>query len=309
MSAAISTDIRSKLLDSGGLQIDKLPMLQMIFERMATMCADGVRPLTSSQAHLQLSKVEARRIGGALEEYEGKAIVAVFQAPAWDSPVLIGVDRGFIFTMIDLLFGADGSEPPVDDQRDYSALEMRLALTLLERAARALQASLAPISAVQLKFERLETRTDFTPSGQCNDRAVAAKFQLRALDRGGEMFVIIPQAALAPMREALSRAISGESGAGDPAWARQIRSEVRKTTVSLRAVLEERTITLGEASNFKIGQVLQLQATPASRIKLEGSEQPLFWCNLGQGDGGVYNLRIEDPFDHEQEFLNDILAR
>jgi flagellar motor switch protein FliM len=52
-----------------------------------------------------------------------------------------------------------------------------------------------------------------------------------------------------------------------------------------------------------------LQATPASRVKLEGSEQPLFWCSLGQAEGGVYNLRIEDPFDHEQEFLNDILSR
>ena len=38
----------SILLDGGGLQIDQLPMLQIIFERMATMCADGVRPLASS---------------------------------------------------------------------------------------------------------------------------------------------------------------------------------------------------------------------------------------------------------------------
>ena len=101
MSTAISTDIRSILLDGGGLQIDKLPMLQIIFERMATMCADGVRPLASSQVHLQLSKVEAGRIGETLETYEGNAIVGVFHAPAWDSHVLVGFDRAFIFTMID----------------------------------------------------------------------------------------------------------------------------------------------------------------------------------------------------------------
>src|SRR5436190_6859277 len=165
MSTAISTDIRSILLDGGGLQIDKLPMLQIIFERMETMCADGVRPLTSSQAHLQLSRIDVGRTGETLEAYEGNAIIGVFHAPAWDSHVLVGLDRALIFTTIEMLFGADGSEPPVDDQRSYSVIEMRIAATLLEQAASALQASFALVSDALFKFERLETRTDFTPAG------------------------------------------------------------------------------------------------------------------------------------------------
>jgi flagellar motor switch protein FliM len=78
--------------------------------------------------------------------------------------------------------------------------------------------------------------------------------------------------------------------------------------VPLRVVLEERMVTLGEAAEFKVGQVLELQATPHGRIKLEGNEQPLFWCELGQSDG-VYNIRIDDVFDPEQEFISDILGR
>jgi flagellar motor switch protein FliM len=73
-------------------------------------------------------------------------------------------------------------------------------------------------------------------------------------------------------------------------------------------VLEERHVTLGEVTELKVGQVLKLQATPKSRVKLESQDQPLFWCQLGQSEG-TYKLRIEDVFDHEQEFYNDVLSR
>lgn len=300
-------DIRTMLLDAAGPSVDKLPMLKVIFDQMAMLSADSLRQFAASEASYSVASVESGRIGDIVEPYEGNAVAGVFQSPGWDSHIIIGFDRAFIFTMIEALFGADGSEPPVDDERSFSTIEVRIAQMLLEQAARALQASFAPFSDTPFKFERLETRMDFAVIGRRNNVAVAAKFLLQALDRGGEMFVVIPQSALAPMRQVLSRVVSNESNAVDPVWSRQIRGEVQKTSVSLRAVLEERTVTLAEVANMKVGQILQLQANPDSRIKVESKEQALFWCKLGQSDGS-YKLRIEDFFDREQEFVNDILS-
>lgn len=308
MAEPAKTDIRDMLLDAAGLSLDKLPMLQIIFDRMATFCADSLRQLAASESYYSLSNVESGRIGDMLEMYDNNAVAGIFHAPAWDNHLIVGFDRDFIFTMVEVLFGADGSEPPVDDERAFSTIEMRIAQTLFEQAGQALKAAFALVSDTTFKFERLETRMDFAVIGRRNNMAVAGKFLLQAINRGGEMFVIIPQSALTPMRQVLSRVISGESNVVDPAWAKQIRTETQKTAVQLRAVLEERPITLDEVAHLKIGQVLQLQATPHSRVKLEGSKQPLFWCELGQAEG-AYNLRIEDVYDHDQEFMNDILAR
>lgn len=303
-----SNDIKGMLLDAAGLSLDKVPMLQIVFDRLATSCADSLRQLAAEQSFFSLSGVDSGRTGDILEEYDAKAVAGIFHAPSWDNRVVVGFDRGFIFAMVELLFGADGSEPAVEDERGFSAVELSIAQTLFEQLGRALQASFAPVSDTPFKFERLETRMDFAVIGRRSDMAVAAKFGLQVLGRGGEMFVVIPQSALTPMRQVLSRVISGESTAGDPNWERQIRTEVRKTVVSLRAVLEERSITLGEVADLRVGQVLELQASARSRVKLEGSEQPLFWCELGQADG-LYNLRIDDVFNHEQEFMNDLLSR
>jgi len=309
MSTSTSaTDIRDRLLDAAGLSLDRLPMLHVIFDRMTTFCADHLRHLAASPMYYSLSEIESGRIGDILEMYEANAIAGVFHVPEWDSHVLVGFDRDFVFTMVEVLLGSDGSEPPVDEERGFSSIELRLAQAIFEQVGKALQASFALVVDTPFKFERLETRMDFAVIGRRNNQSVVAKFLLQALNRGGEMFVIIPQSVLNPMRQTLGRVLSGDSSTRDPRWAKQIANEVKKTEVTLKAVLEERHLTLGEITNLKVGQILELQATPRSRVKLEGNDQGLFWCHVGKADGS-YVLRIDEHIDQEQEFIDDVLSR
>jgi flagellar motor switch protein FliM len=307
-ASSSATDIRDRLLDAAGLSLDRLPMLHVIFDRMTTFCADHLRHLAASPMYYSLSEVESGRIGDILEMYEANAIAGVFHVPEWDSHILVGFDRDFIFTMVEVLLGSDGSEPPVDEERGFSNIELRLAQAIFEQVGKALQASFALVADTPFKFERLETRMDFAVIGRRNNQSVVAKFLLQALNRGGEMFVIIPQSVLNPMRQTLARVLSGDSSTRDPRWAKQIATEVQRTEVTLKAVLEERYLTLGEIADLKVGQVLELQATPRSRVKLEGNEQALFWCHVGKAEGS-YVLRVDDYVDQEQEFIDNVLSR
>jgi flagellar motor switch protein FliM len=307
-ASSSATDIRDRLLDAAGLSLDRLPMLHVIFDRMTTFCADHLRHLAASPMYYSLSEVESGRIGDILEMYEANAIAGVFHVPEWDSHILVGFDRDFIFTMVEVLLGSDGSEPPVDEERSFSNIELRLAQAIFEQVGKALQASFALVADTPFKFERLETRMDFAVIGRRNNQSVVAKFLLQALNRGGEMFVIIPQSVLNPMRQTLARVLSGDSSTRDPRWAKQIATEVQRTEVTLKAVLEERYLTLGEIADLKVGQVLELQATPRSRVKLEGNEQALFWCHVGKAEGS-YVLRVDDYVDQEQEFIDNVLSR
>ncbi|MDQ0317584.1 flagellar motor switch protein FliM [Amorphus orientalis] len=306
-SQARGDNIRDMLLDAAGLSLDRLPMLHVIFDRVSTYCADGLRQLAASQCYYSMSHIENGRIGDVLEEYEGNAVVGVFHAPGWDSHVIVGFDRDFVFTMVEALFGSDGSEPPIDDERAFTNIELSICRALFEMVGKAMKESFSLVTDTTFKFERLETRLDFAVIGRRNNQSVVAKFLLQAINRGGEMFVMIPQSALTPMRQTLARAFTGDSSVRDATWVKQIQTEVQKTTVTLNAILESRKISLEEISNLKVGQVLQLSATPKTQVKLEGNNQPLFWCQLGQADG-VYKLRIEDMVDREQEFYDDILS-
>ncbi|KFG66954.1 FliM/FliN family flagellar motor switch protein [Microvirga sp. BSC39] len=303
-----ANDIRDMLLDSAGLSLDRLPMLHVIFDRMTTSCAEHLRHMAASPMYYSLSGLESGRVSEILEMYEANAVAGIFHAPEWDSHILIGFDRDFIYTMVEVLFGSDGSEAPVEEARGFSTIELRMAQTLFEQVAKALQASFALVADTKFKLERIETRMDFAVIGRRNNQAVAAKFLLQALNRGGEMFVVIPQSVLNPMRKVLSRVVSSESSGRDPRWMKQIATEVKKTEVTLKAVLEERFLSLGEIADLKVGDVIELQATPRSRVKLEGNHQGLFWCNIGQSEG-TYVLKVDEHIDQEKEFLDDVLPR
>ena len=297
--------ISDRLLDAAGITIDRLPMLHVVFDRVATYCADGLRRLSASPSYFSVSNIEGGRMGDVLEAYESNAVAGMYHAVDWDTRILVGFDRDFIFTMVEVLFGSDGSEPPVNEERAFSNIEMRVAQSLFEEAGKALQAAFAPVSRTSLKLERVETRMDFAIIGRRNNQAVVAKILIMALGRGGEMFVIIPQSALSPMRRSLAHVVSSDVGPADPRWSKQMQNEVQRTSVTLRAVLEEQLIDLGEVADFHVGQVLELQATPNTPVRLECNGQPLFQCQLGQS-AGAYTLRVDDVVDPDQEFINDL---
>ena len=220
----------------------------------------------------------------------------------------MGFDRDFIFTMVEVLLGSDGSEPPLDEERSFSNIEMRIAQRLFEQIGKAMQSAFALVADTPFKLERTELRMDFAVIGRRNNQAVAAKFLLQALNRGGEMFIVIPQSVLNPMRQSLARILVGESSTRDSRWTKQIAAEVQKTPVTLKAILEEKHLTLGAIADLEVGQVLELRATPRSRVKLIGNDRELFWCDVGQEDGAIV-LRVDRFIDQDQEFIDDVLAR
>ncbi|WP_153772089.1 FliM/FliN family flagellar motor switch protein [Labrenzia sp. CE80] len=297
--------ITDRLLDAAGISVDRLPMLPVVFDRMARVLADAMRQKSASPSYVSVSCVENDRIGDVLDEFESNALVAVLYSPEWDARVLVGFDRDFIFTMVDVLFGADGTEPPIDEERSFSNIETRIARTVFEVAAKALEDSFEPIAKTKLKLERIESRMDFAVVGRRNNPAVVARLLLQAIGRGGEVFVVMPHATLNPLRQRLSQVLAGEMSTRDKQWTQHFHNEIQRTEVKLEAILEEREMSLGDISSLRVGQTIELQATAHSPVMLSCNQQPVFNCQLGQLNGS-YTLQIEDLIHEEKDLIDDL---
>jgi flagellar motor switch protein FliM len=297
-----------RLFDSAGISIERLPFLRVIIDQLAQHCAENARQLSTAPAYFTVNSVKTERIGAILDAAEGKAIVSMLHAQAWDARIMIGLDNKLVFGLVEALFGGDGSEPPYTEPRALTNIEMRVAQKTLDIIARSLQAALAVIQEMHFKFERLETRMDFAVIAPRNSFAVLAKLNLRILGRSGEVFVVLPQAAINPIRQSLSVDHGINVSSADPRWTRQIESEVSKADVTVQAILEEDGFTLGDIADLRVGNVLHLQSTAKSRVRLECNSEPLFWCQLGQADG-KYTLRVDDAYDNEPDFLGGLIGQ
>ncbi len=296
-----------RLLDAAGVSVDRMPMLHVVFDRMAAQCSENLRQLSAAPAFFSVDAIGTKRIGDALDSYEGNIVIGIFHVQAWDARILIGLDYNFVFALAEALFGGDGGELPSGEKRPLSNLEIRLAQKVFELLGNALQGAFANVYDAQFKLERVETRLDFAVIAPRNTFGVNAAIKLRILGRSNEMFVLIPQTALNSVRPHLGRDLSNDMSVRDPGWTKQIKTEIGRTEIVVRGVIEEHQFVLADIAALKIGQVFALQATTKTRVKLECNAQPLFWCKLGQADG-VYVLRVDDFVNQEQEFINDVMS-
>jgi len=300
-------DVSDKLLDAGGVSVERMPLLNVIFDRMLTQCSENLRAFCSSPAIFTLVNSRTERMGDVLAEFEGKTVVAIFQAGAWDSRILFGVNHEFLFSMVEALYGGDGTEPAEIEDRPPSNIEMRVAQAVFDRIARAMQASFSAVVETTFKFETLETRMDFAVIVPRSTFSILTTVSLQILDRAGELYIVLPQPALNAIRQNLTSDAGKNAPVRDPRWVRQMQNEVTRAEVRISGLFEEHQFTLGDIAELKVGQVLNLQATAKTRVKLEANSQSLFWCQLGQSEGH-YVLRVEEAVDHEQEFMDDLLS-
>ncbi|WP_310620280.1 flagellar motor switch protein FliM [Flexibacterium corallicola] len=300
-------DLPSRLLDAGGIGVDRLPMLHVVFDRMARQYIDTLRQMAASAPYIAVQSVSNERIGDALDKYEDKAVIAVIHAPEWDARIMLGFDKSFIHSMIELLLGGDGEEEDYMEDRALTNVEHRLARRMFEEAASALENAFSAIVDATLIVERLETRMEFAQTGRRSNPCVLCQMNAEVIGREGEIFVILPQAALNPLRQNLTQVLSGEVSGRDTRWTKQFQSEIQRTEVNLTAVLEEQRLTLNEVAQFEVGLVLELNATPKTPVRIDCNGQPLFNCKLGQVSGS-YTVRVDELVQQEGELLDDILS-
>lgn len=299
-SRSILADGPQRLLEAAGVSIDRMPMLHVVFDKLAVQCCESARLLSTAPAFVAVDSITTERIGDVLDDCETGFVFGIFHAAAWDQRILIGLPYELVLTFVEAMFGGDGSEAPGDERRPLSGIETRLARRLFELLGAALQVSFATVSETRFVLERLETRLDLAMIAPRNTYAVAARLKIRILGRERKLFVLVPQAALSPLRQDLARDRSSELAARDPRWTRQMESEIGRTEVNVQGVIEERQYTLEDIVGLTVGAVLPLQATARSRVVLECNAKPLFWCRLGQTDGH-YTLRVETPVEIGQD--------
>lgn len=294
------------LTETPKLSIDKLPVLHTIFERVATVCSENMRRYCAAPTTFFVNQVKADNSWDVLESYED-AIAATFYVPEWDATVLMGVDRKFVFSVLDASYGADGTEAPYESDRPFSAFEARFIKHFLQDAAKALETCFDAVTQANFKLDRLETNLEFTILGPNDVPVVVAQILFQVGDNGGRMFILIPQAALYPIRKKLAREHQPAIQPYDPRWTQRMQQGISRTDITIQAVLETRTMSLGEVKSFHVGQLLQLRAHTQDLIAVQSGTEQLFRARLGQSKGKF--LFVIETVNSTKDGLIDTLLK
>lgn len=283
--------ISEKLKEIAKLSLDRLPVLNTVFEKMAASCVERFRDYCSPVFTAFVNQLVSGDSWDLLEA-NADSISAIFYCREWDARILVGIERRLLFATIEAMFGADGSDLPFDATRPFTNLEVRIGRIVCEFAATAFADAFAPVSELSLSFET-KSALEFTTLGQNSMMLVQAKILFQVLDQGGIMFVLIPQSAMNPIRQKLERERRATPPSQDPRWTNALNSRVSKAEVVVSAVIEGKSLELDEILRLEIGRTIELAGTDQS-IFIECEGDRLFRGRLGQSRG-VFTITIEEP--------------
>lgn len=282
------------IINSALVNYERLPMLEIVFDRLVRVMSTSLRNFTSDNVEVSLDQMTAVRFGDYLNSIPLPAMIAIFKAEEWDNYGLITVDSAMIYSIVDVLLGGRrGTAAMRIEGRPYTTIERSLVERLLHVILSDMNSAFDPLSAVTFRFDRLETNPRFATIARPQNAALLVKLRVDMEDRGGRVEIVIPYATLEPVRELLLQQFMGEKFGRDTIWESHLANEMLETDIDVHAVLDEVTLGLREVLNWQPGSQVELNVKPEDIIELRSGEVPLFRGRMGQRNNHIA-IKVEE---------------
>src|SRR5471030_3125939 len=115
------------IINSALVSYERLPMLEIVFDRLVRLMTTSLRNFTSDNVEVSLDSITSIRFGDYLNSIPLPAILAVFHAEELDNYGLFTVDSNLIYSIVDVLLGGRrGSSAMRIEGRPYTTIERTL---------------------------------------------------------------------------------------------------------------------------------------------------------------------------------------
>lgn len=289
------------LINSAMVNYERLPMLDIVFDRLVRLMSTTLRNLTSDNVEVSLDQVSTVRFGDYMNSIPLPAMLSVFKAEEWDNHGLLVTDSALIYSIVDVLLGGRKGTPSIRvEGRPYTTIESKLVERMVNVILGDLSSAFDPLSPVTFNLDRMETNPRFATISQGGNACVLARLRIDMGDRGGRAEILIPYATLEPIRELLLQMFMGEKFGRDSIWESHLTQELHKTDVQIQAILGEISVPLGVMLNWKIGDQIFLNTRTDEELELRCGHFPMYKGPVGQRRGNIA-VMIDKYIEPEKE--------
>ena len=281
------------ILNSTMVSYERLPMLEIVFDRLIRLMATSLRNFTQDNVEISLDSIESMRFGEYIDSLTLPTLLSVFKAEEWDNYGLMSLDSSLIYSMVDVLLGGRrGTAAMRLEGRPYTTIELNIVKDIIQLILSDLSTAFDPITSVGFIFDRLETNPRFATITRMSNAVIVAHLRIDMEDRGGRIDLMIPYATLEPIRELLLQMFMGERFGRDTIWENHLMSQLWDTDIEIKAVLKETETRLSDISNWHKGSFLPLDMPPQDPVEIVCGDVPLFSGTMGRKDEHVV-IRID----------------
>jgi flagellar motor switch protein FliM len=287
MGAGGRAGIRA-IVDSGTVSYERLPMLEIIFERMVRHLSTSLRNFFNDNVEVTLDAIRSVRFGDYVNSIPLPAMIAVFKAEEWDNFGLVTVDSSLTYAVLDtMLGGRRGNAQIRHDGRPFTTIEMNLLKRMVSVVLQDAETAFKPLSSVSFKVDRIETNPRFATISRPANAAIRVDLRLDMEGRGGSLQILLPYATIEPVRDLLLESFMGEKIGRDPIWENHLATEIYQANVPVEAVLHQQMMPLSRIMKLDIGDTLIFDAKPDRFVTLRCGDFAVTEGRVGRVDDKI----------------------
>jgi flagellar motor switch protein FliM len=283
------------IIDSAMVSYERLPMLEIVFDRLVRLMTTSLRNFTSDNVEVSLDRITSVRFGDYLNSIPLPAILAVFKAEEWENFGLATVNSSLIYSIIDVLLGGRRGQPAIRiEGRPYTTIETNLVKRMVEVVLADAELAFKPLSPVKFNIDRLETNPRFAAISRPANAAILVRLRIDMEDRGGNIELLLPYATIEPIRAVLLQMFMGEKFGRDPIWEGHLATEIGRAQIAVDAVLYEAQLPLRQIMQLEVGDTLTLELKPDALVTVRCGDVTLTEGRMGRV-GDRVAVRVAKP--------------
>ena len=283
------------IIDSAMVSYERLPMLEIVFDRLVRLMTTSLRNFTSDNVEVSLDRITSVRFGDYLNSIPLPAILTVFKAEEWDNFGLFTVDCSLIYSIIDVLLGGRRGQTAIRiEGRPYTTIETSLVKRMVEVVLADAEVAFRPLSPVKFNIDRLETNPRFAAITRPANAAILVRLRIDMEDRGGTIELLLPYATIEPIRDVLLQMFMGEKFGRDQVWEGHLATEIGQANIAVDAVLYEAEMPLRQLMSLNVGDTLTLDVKPDALVTVRCGDVTLTEGRMGRV-GDKVAVRVVKP--------------
>jgi flagellar motor switch protein FliM len=260
----------------------QLPLLEIISKNFADRAGPSLSGLLGRDASVHFESLESVKSADLQASLPVPASCAVVRLKPLPGLAYVSVEPALLLTLLDGFFGGSG-RANADPQAAIAPAAQRFLALMLRTLAADLATAWLPVSPVELELVKQETNPRLVQLGGPLESVVVARFNVEFAARSGRIDWLLPDALLAPIRDA----VAGDGAAApvrkQEAWAPVLTTALQCAQLDTRAVLAQAQISLRELVRLSPGDIIPIEAP--QQVTLLAGNVPLYRGRFGISQG------------------------
>ncbi len=292
-----------EIIKMSDFSFERLPMLDIIGERLADILSVTLPDLTGTICEATLSQLDYLPMAQAIDGFPSPVLLAVGETRSLDGGVLLMMDAPLVLTTLELALGGS-AKGAAADATEFTAIESGFGGRLATVIMADLSQAFSVIGDVQIVHDRIETDAESATIAQPASLCVRMQLALSMAGRIGQLQVILPYDALEPIRARLGKVHFGERNEGGNPWRDLLATQIENATVELEAVFTEIEVPIQQIMAWKPGDTVPLWVEESHETTVFCAETPMYRAVTGKRNNGNTAIRIVEMLESEEETEN-----